>query len=143
MPHITVRNDTQRPLHAGFNILGMKHPSRHNNALPPGASFDGGDFPSFVPQSLEVRAAHGQGFHDGETLEHGAQLAAAGGAGSAAVGSGIYGAVNGSPAAIDAAGVLWKAANDGTWCTAGRVAAGADVRAQRAGAMGSRRRTGS
>lgn len=113
MPHIHVRNETKHVLHAGFNILGMKHPTRHYNALQPGMSFDAGDFPSFVPQSFEVRSDVGPGFHDGETWEHGTKLAAAGVVGSAAVASGIVGVMTRSPVAMTAAGVLGQSASAG------------------------------
>ncbi|KAE9400692.1 hypothetical protein BT96DRAFT_1018692 [Gymnopus androsaceus JB14] len=91
MPTIQVRNDSSSPIKAGFYILGMKHPSRHTNSLAPGDTHDFGDFPSFLPQSFEVRHEHGQGFNDHETLEDLAKMAAAGAAGTAAVVMGTTG----------------------------------------------------
>ncbi|EJD43872.1 hypothetical protein AURDEDRAFT_114447 [Auricularia subglabra TFB-10046 SS5] len=112
MPRIRVRNETSHIVNAGFGILGMKHPSRHRNSLQPGESFDGGDFPSFVPQSFEVRSADGQVFHDGETWDHGLKMAAAGACGSAAVGAGASGLFGLSPVALGAAGMFWRGANE-------------------------------
>ncbi|EJD43869.1 hypothetical protein AURDEDRAFT_114445 [Auricularia subglabra TFB-10046 SS5] len=110
MPHIRVRNETGHTLHAGFNILGMKNPTRHRNALQPGESFDAGDFPGLLPQSFEVRRVDGQPFHDREAWEQGSQIAAAGVLGGAAVGTGVFGAVAQNGVAMGAAGVLWTGA---------------------------------
>ncbi|KAF9050849.1 hypothetical protein BDZ89DRAFT_1154307, partial [Hymenopellis radicata] len=88
----------------------MLHPSRHTNGLHPGATFEAGDFPSFLPQSFEVRDSFGT-FNDGETVTHVAQMAAAGAAGTAAVLTGTTGVLRGSVGSIGTAGVLWNAAN--------------------------------
>ncbi len=112
MPPIRVRNDSSLTVNVGFFILGMLHPSRHTSDLHPGATFEAGDFPSFLPQSLEVRSSGGT-FNDGETFVHAAQMAAAGAAGTAAVVTGATGVLQGRVGNVAAAGVLWNAAHAG------------------------------
>ncbi|KAF9050848.1 hypothetical protein BDZ89DRAFT_1057271 [Hymenopellis radicata] len=108
MPRIRVRNDSSLTVNVGFYILGMLHPSRHTNGLHPGATFEAGDFPSFLPQSFEVRDSFGT-FNDGETVTHVAQMAAAGAAGTAAVLTGTT-VLRGRADNIANAKVFWNAA---------------------------------
>ncbi|KAJ7735104.1 hypothetical protein DFH07DRAFT_1065118 [Mycena maculata] len=110
MVNITVQNDSDSTLKTGFYILGMFHPSRFNNNLTPGDSWDAGDFPSFLPQSFEVRREDGAGFNNGETLGHIGQMAGAGAAGTAAVFAGTAGVLRFSGSNLAAAGVLWNVA---------------------------------
>lgn len=104
MVHITVRNESGSRLKVGFYLLGMLNPTRLNNDLPPGNTFYAGDFPSFLPQSLEIRHDQGAGFRNGETLAQLAQMSMAGAAGAAAIVTSAAGVL---------AGVLWKAAHVG------------------------------
>ncbi|KAH7099393.1 hypothetical protein BKA62DRAFT_709940 [Auriculariales sp. MPI-PUGE-AT-0066] len=96
MPHINVKNNTQRNLHVGLFILGILHPTRHHILCR--------RLPSFVPQSIEVRAetmptgddydighSYGKTFHHGETLDGLGKMAAAGAAGTGAVLLGMAG----------------------------------------------------
>lgn len=111
MPRIRVRNESRHPVHVGFNILGIKHPTRHCNSLQTDEAFDAGDFPSFLPQSLELRRVDGQTFQDGEAWRHGAKLATAAVAGGAAAVTGSVAMIFRNDAAMGAAGVLWTGAS--------------------------------
>lgn len=96
----------------------MLHSTRWTNNLEPGKTFNAGEFPSFLPQSFEIRHEHGDGFDDVETTAQLAKMAAAGGSGTAAVVTGTAGVLGSAPLplAVPVAGLLWRAANAGGSC---------------------------